>query len=260
MNDIAVIIPMHNLPELTDRCVDATIKNAGLQVDIIVVDDGSTIPYKNDKVSIIRHDVNMGFTEAINTGIRHCIGKYEYIHLLSNDTIPCMDFSKKLYETLQSNEKIAVASSVRETPVDGVVYADLYPQDILSGYSGGIKAEEVQRDGIRYCPWIPFCSLMIRTDIILRVGLLDSRMRNYCSDNDFCVRAGELGYDTVLVYGSRVEHIHGITMTTHNFVTYHDNKVMAQKVRCDYRRELLDNMPLDFAEDVWGKLEFTIDE
>ena len=42
MVDISVIVPVHNVEELLPRCVDSILKQTKRNIDIVLVDDGST--------------------------------------------------------------------------------------------------------------------------------------------------------------------------------------------------------------------------
>lgn len=257
-NNICVVIPMYNYGEVTRKCVDLTLKNAGVGVDIIVVDDCSKEPYVDDRVKVIRLEKNSGFTAAANAGIRECYHKYQYVHLLNNDTEPKEDFIKLLLEAFTADQNLGIACSVRETERDGKTLYLTYPIDAVSGNTA-YELEE-PKEAILYNAWIPLCSALIRMDVVENVGLLDRRMRNHCSDNDFCVRAGTLGYWTALVTKSIVKHHHELTTKTVGANAKEDQYILMQKVRCDFMREVLKYFPLDSTTKLFGKLSFEFAE
>ncbi|WP_436913403.1 glycosyltransferase family 2 protein [Acinetobacter schindleri] len=85
----SVVIPCKDRFQLLERAVESVIKNdkSGI-VEVIIVDDGSTIPLKNIKLMrmqdrIIRLNKNMGGAVARNTGIKAAKG--ELIYLLDSD-------------------------------------------------------------------------------------------------------------------------------------------------------------------------------
>jgi hypothetical protein len=258
MSEIAVIIPMHNFGELTTACIDATLENSGVPVDIHVVDDASDIPFVDNRVTVHRLDNNLGFTGATNHGILKCWTKYKYIHFLNNDTIPRKDFIKLLLDELKKEPDIGIACSARETDMNGETLLETFPIDLAMGWAAHQALDEEIEHSNYNCPWVPICSALVPVEVIYNVGLLDRRMKNHCSDNDFCVRAGELGYRTVLVFKSVVKHIHEVTTKSVNANITADQIILMGKVRCDYRKSLLDNFPLDGGTKLKGELIFML--
>lgn len=242
MAKICAIIPMYNFGEYTKRCIDLTLENAGVPIDILVVDDCSDVPFKDDRVEVLRLDENVGFTGATNAGILDVWGAYDYVLLLNNDTEPRPDFVKELLKTFDQDEDIGVACSVRETVWEGKFALFNQPVDCFDGYC--IWTDESLPEPLYYCPWIPLCSALIRTDVLKQVGLLDRRMLNHCSDNDFCVRCIELGYAVVLVPKSIVFHFHEVTVKSLGIDAMEDKKILIEKVRCDVRRKILSEFSL----------------
>ena len=256
MSDIAVIIPMYNFGDMTKDCISATIENAGMPIDIHVIDDCSLIPFSDDRVTVHRLSENMGYTGATNHGILKVWNDYKFIHFLNNDTIPRRDFIKILHDTLEKHSEIGIACSAREIKMDGKDMLEMYPVDLLTGWAIHIDESVLTGEEYIHCAWVPICSALARTEVVQQVGLLDRRMRNHCSDNDFCVRVGEMGWKTVLVPKSRVFHIHEVTTRTVKFSTGDDRGALLSKIRCDYRKNLLDNFPIDYNDKLRGELIF----
>lgn len=254
MADICVIIPMYGFGEYTTKCIDLTLKNAGVPVDIIVVDDCSKEPFEDDRVRVIRLDENLGFTGATNVGILNAWNDYEYIHLLNNDTEPRANFIKELLTPFGIDPNIGITCSVRETVYEGKKVNINQPVDLLMGHCE--FTEEDLENPFYYNPWIALCSALIRTEVIQQVGLLDRRMLNHCSDNDFCVRAGIMGYTTVLVPKSKILHHHEITTKSLGIEASADQVILLQKIRCDYQAGLLKKYPLSAPEKKMYELVF----
>jgi len=81
---ISIVIPHYNKPELTNQLVDSLLKYCG-EVNILVVDDGSEIPYENDNCRVERVDNNMGFLYAARAGL--AVAKGDIKILINNDVI-----------------------------------------------------------------------------------------------------------------------------------------------------------------------------
>lgn len=250
---------MYGFPEMTKKCVDYTIKNAGIEHDILVVDDGSPESFQDDRVFIKRLDKNLGFTGATNAGIEWALeGKYDYVLLLNNDTEPEPDFMKLLLEVLQKDPEIGIAGSARIIYGEEETLIENFGIDLISGYQAYTK-NDLDKE-IIYVAWLPVCSALIPTEVIRYVGLLDRRMRIYCSDNDYCIRAQQLGYRIALVPKSKIKHFH--QHTTRYLKLWddatRDQKILLEKLSCHLQRQLMENYPLSWSDKSWGRLEFFV--
>lgn len=82
---VCVLIPSYNS---TVREVQSTITSVSSTFDILVVDDGSSVPFITDhkvflkgkeNIEVLRLEINSGIESALAIGIMHLIDKYEYI-------------------------------------------------------------------------------------------------------------------------------------------------------------------------------------
>lgn len=81
---ISVIVPVYNVEETLERCLDSILDQDGVTLEVILVDDGSTdscnqicVQYaeKYDEVSMVRQE-NGGLSAARNTGLEIATGTY----------------------------------------------------------------------------------------------------------------------------------------------------------------------------------------
>ena len=88
---ISVIIPVYNVEQYLCECVDSVINQTYKNLEIILVDDGSTdssgkicddYAHKDERISVI-HQKNSGLSGARNTGIDNASG--DYIYFLDSD-------------------------------------------------------------------------------------------------------------------------------------------------------------------------------
>ena len=82
--EVAVIIPVYNTERYLSRCVDSVIAQTLENIEIILVDDGSSdnsgqiadaYTHKDSRIRVF-HQKNMGAAEARRTGIRISIANY----------------------------------------------------------------------------------------------------------------------------------------------------------------------------------------
>lgn len=102
---ISVIIPAYNIENYIERCVKTVCEQTYENLEIIVIDDGSTDQTgkiidrlaENDSRIISIHKENAGVSAARNTGLD--IAKGEYIGFVDGDDL----IEKDMYEILVSN-------------------------------------------------------------------------------------------------------------------------------------------------------------
>lgn len=81
---VSVIVPVYNVEKYLDRCIDSIISQSYKNLEIILVDDGSTDAsgkicdnyVKKDKRIVVIHKRNGGLSDARNTGIKRATGAY----------------------------------------------------------------------------------------------------------------------------------------------------------------------------------------
>lgn len=105
---ISVIIPVYNVEKYLIRCVDSVINQTYKNLEIILVNDGSTdssgnlcdeLENNDDRIKVI-HKENGGLSDARNTGEQESKG--EYILFIDSDDYIHIDMIKSLYEQIKS--------------------------------------------------------------------------------------------------------------------------------------------------------------
>jgi len=107
---ISIVIPTYNRPELLRQAVDSALGQSWKNVELIIVDDGSTDPAvppllarleKEPGITVIRQ-VNKHVSAARNTGVRAAHG--EYVVFLDNDNTLSPDFLNTCLRVLTKTE------------------------------------------------------------------------------------------------------------------------------------------------------------
>ena len=84
MKTISVVMPVYNVEKYLPKCIDSVVKSTYKNIEIIVVNDGSTdnsekiINEYKEKYSNIKYikKANRGLSDARNEGIKHASGDY----------------------------------------------------------------------------------------------------------------------------------------------------------------------------------------
>lgn len=113
MNDnlISIIVPVYNVEKYIHKCVDSIISQTYTNLQIILVDDGSTdhcgeicdqYAAKDNRITVI-HNKNNGVSSARNCGLSHVKGEY-VLFIDSDDWIETV-FVQKICEFIDNNQK-----------------------------------------------------------------------------------------------------------------------------------------------------------
>ncbi len=129
---ISVIIPVYNVEEYLHECVDSVINQTYKNLQIILVDDGSTDSSgkicdeyaENDKRITVVHQKNAGPSKTRNTGLSQANGKY--IYFLDSDDYIENNALELLIDTAESNDADLVFFDAHSFSDDG--------QKIKQGY------------------------------------------------------------------------------------------------------------------------------
>lgn len=120
LEKISVIVPIYNIEQYLKNCVDSIINQSYKNLEIILVDDGSTDnsgkmcdEYKNSDARVkVIHKENGGLASARNIGLDNATGNY--IGFIDGDDIIHPDFYSTLYNLLlKENVDIAECNFLR---------------------------------------------------------------------------------------------------------------------------------------------------
>lgn len=107
MPKVSVIVPVYNVENYIEKCLDSLVNQTLQDIEIIVVNDGSTDGSKDkiqkylqkyDNIKYLEKE-NGGLSDARNFGMPHATG--EYIAFLDSDDYVELDIYEKMYEIAQ---------------------------------------------------------------------------------------------------------------------------------------------------------------
>jgi GT2 family glycosyltransferase len=116
---VAVVTAVHDRRELTLQCLKSLsrIHSDGLDVSVIVVDDGSTdgtseaIAREFPDVKIVPGSGDLWFTEGTNVGLRAALlDEPEYVLMMNDDQVFDAEFLRSMVDTAESNHRSVVGA------------------------------------------------------------------------------------------------------------------------------------------------------
>lgn len=138
---LTVIIPVFNTEQYLDRCLESVVNQTEHELDIIIINDGSTDDServinkyisKHKNINYIKLKDNIGVGNARNIGIEN--SKAKYITFIDSDDWVDIAFYKKMLHTIESHgTDICIAGIITE--VDDTYnwkYRYKYPDNFLT--------------------------------------------------------------------------------------------------------------------------------
>lgn len=178
MDLISVVIPVYNVKKYIRRCVRGVLAQTYKNLEIILVDDGSTDGsgalcdelFKSDPRIVVYHKQNGGLSSARNYGVQAANG--DYICFVDSDDTVDEDYVETLHNTIVKYKvKLAICSH-------RVFYAGHKTAvDMSTGESGRIDSKTIiQRllyaDGIDTSTW----AKMFKKDILIKHPFPEGRV------------------------------------------------------------------------------------
>lgn len=227
MIKVAIVVINYNGNEDTIECIRSLnnfcIGNKDICYDLILVDNASVKPLSSFSLEVCllpffyyRSDKNLGFAGGNNYGIekyREDRNSADYYFLMNNDTILVDD----------SLNKLVLQSILSDFSITGLVnYYYSSPEKVWQ--AGGVfresylKSNEIAPSpnvtGFTEVDNIPGSSLLVKSDVINSIGLLDDRFFAYYEEIEFCIRAKRKGYKIAFLEGTKILHKVGKSSTS----------------------------------------------
>lgn len=171
MPEISVIIPVYNMEKYLNRCVDSVLSQTFTDIEIILVDDGSTDNspeicdnYKeiDDRIIVI-HKPNGGLSDARNAGLDVATGNY--IGFVDSDDYIDHRMYEILYDLIVTNNAdIAHCLMKKITDNDFIINHITYNQSEVNTYQHKDFIENYFPNFPHIIP-SPVCSKLFRKKI-----------------------------------------------------------------------------------------------
>lgn len=175
-----------------------------------------------NRVAVVQSGWNGGFGAGNNHGIRQGLPdgrRADLIYLLNSDAIPQPGAIRALVDYMQRHPEAGFTGS-RLRGTDGVPHHSAFRfPSTASEFEGASRTGPITklfRNKVVAMPppeqsgrvdWMAGASMMMRMDVLDRIGLFDEGFFLYFEETDLCRRAADAGFQTHYVIESLVEHI-----------------------------------------------------
>jgi hypothetical protein len=210
-----IILHYKNWPD-TRACLGSLkkLKKAEFTVQVIVVNNSgekeieSLVNRTYPSAIILQPKRNLGFAGGNNLGIKRALKDgADFIMLLNNDTVVGPTLVKELTVALEKESQAAIAGPViKHQTKQGIRFDYGGVIDWLLGRTYHLNRVDNRDKVVRQRAFVSGCCLMIKRQVIDKIGGLDEGYFLYLEDVDFCLRAHEAGYRILHVPQAKIFH------------------------------------------------------
>lgn len=219
---VLIVILNYNGFKDTKACLESLLKTNYTNFSILVMDNGSTQDetiklrrlFNLKRINFLRLDRNLGFTGSNNLILQKT--KEKYVVLLNNDTVVEADWLKYLVKAVERDKTIAIVQpkilwfwNKKYFDYAGACggFIDFFGYPFTRGrVFNTIEKDHGQYDTPSTICWASGAAIILRTSVLKKVGLFDTRFFNYMEEIDLCFRIYKAGYNIVFEPKSVVYH------------------------------------------------------
>lgn len=234
MKEVGIVICNYNKEDAVLECIQSVLESKFTDFDLYVVDNGSTDrsvekirSTYGDRLTLIVNKENLGGSGGFNTGLRTAYEKgYPYLMCIDNDALLDENAVGNLHAFLEEHTEAGIAASKiyhLEQPdhiqqfgqkIDFEYYCTEVPH--LNMFEDGSMPEYLYVDSVAAC------SLMIRREVIERIGFMPEENFLYWDDTEWCYLCNRAGFLVASVGTSKALHAMGAKKEAVNtFPTYY---------------------------------------
>lgn len=180
---VSVVIPVYNVKPYLERCVNSVLRQTYKDLEIILVDDGSTdgsgelcddMATRDQRICVI-HQENQGLSGARNTGIQQATGEY-VIFLDSDDEWLLDDGLEMLTKNCDDDTDLLIFKAVDIWNKDRQSYTSDYDVETISGLGDAqaVFSHLIQTQQFRAsaCILLVRRSILVTNELFFPLGLI----------------------------------------------------------------------------------------
>ena len=211
---VSVIVLNHNGDQIIGKCLDHLVAQIFDDFEIVVVDNNSvdgSLPIierylASGRLSIVRSKRNLGVAGGRNLGVMYARGRI--VAFIDNDGYAHPRWLAEVVKAIDTDPAIGVVAST-------VFFADR--KIVLNGAGGTVNYQGYGGD---FCFNDPYefaqlprrvlyamgCGMVVRKEVLERIGPLDEKLFNYYDDAELGIRAWKSGFQVVVAPEAWVDH------------------------------------------------------
>lgn len=214
-----IIVNWNGKQWLENECLPSVKKQTYQNYEVVLVDNASSddsldfVKKNYPKVKVVKSKSNLGFAAGNNLGLKHATG--ELVLLLNNDTRFKEDYLEKFIKAFEEIPNLAsVQSKIKlafePDKIDSC--GGFWTSSTFLYHFGNRKSEKLAK----YNKSLPVftnkgASMLVKKDVIDKIGFFDNDFWSYYEETDFCHRAWLAGYECWYYPEAEIQHFMGMT-------------------------------------------------
>lgn len=219
---LSIVVPVHDAPEVTQRCLVSLQKYAP-KAEIFLVDDGSKLEETQKLLGdfstrngwkLIRHPEALRHSAACSAGAS--LATRPYLCLLNSDTVVTPWCWRPLVQVFENNPTIGVAgpstsfSGNPQTLPDALLMRHYLNDSQICEYARHLLAESAD-PVLTDLSYAAGCAFFIRRELWQQLGGFDRNIPDYLNEGELCRRVLGAGYRAVWVRSAYIHHLGGVS-------------------------------------------------
>lgn len=214
---MSIIVPIHDAPRVTRRCL-ASLEKYAPEGEVTLVDDGSCLTETLEVIwnsrtwngwRVVRHEKPLGHSEACRTGA--LLATRPYLCLLNSDTVVTPWCWRRVKEVFECDQDVGVAGpstsnagNLQILPLAAGL-RDYWNDNQICVFANRLLTE-CPPPIVMDLPWASGFALFIRRALWERLGGFDRNLPDYGNEEELCRRVREAGYRTVWIRNCYIHH------------------------------------------------------
>lgn len=181
----------------------------------------------NRELILIKNDKNCGFTEGNNIAMRYILKSLnsDYTLLLNNDTVVDTDFLDELITAAENDPHVGIIGpKIYYYDENNMIFSiggKINPWTGRTPFIGWGETDKGQFEDVVEVDYVSGCALLIRNDLIKKIGLLNEDYFSYYEETEWCVKAKIAGYFIICNPKSKIWHKIAVTSKKSDLYIYY---------------------------------------
>ncbi len=211
--DVAISVANTDSRDMLRRCLESVSAACdGLRWHLTVVDNASTdgsaevVMQEFPWVDLQRNSARLGFSANHNQVLRRALEReVRFILILNEDTVLAPGSIRELVRKSDENPSVGAAGPVIMGS-DGEVQRSFFPFPTLPSEVAASFRPGSQPNNPNAVGWLNGSCVLVRTDAIREIGLLDERFFIFFEDTDLGLRLHQAGWTSAVVPSAQILH------------------------------------------------------
>lgn len=201
----------------TLACLDSLRAVADVRTRVLVVDNGSAdgsvaaIRAAHPGLELIETGVNLGYAGGNNVGIEHAVATgVDFVLVLNNDTTCAPDVVDRLRAAAARHPRAGLFSprmlymdDPQRVWFDGARWKS---ESLTFGFPGKDQLEADLAAEDHVTDYACGAALFVRAEVVRQVGAFDDKFFLVWEESDWCFRARQAGWSSMVVPSARIWH------------------------------------------------------